>query len=766
MPNYNFTDLSPIDFEDLSRDLLQKHLGVFLESFKAGKDQGIDLRYSSDVENSIIIQCKRYSSIKDLKRELKKEVKKVEKLLPKRYIIVTSVDLTPKQKKDIKNIFNGIKLYLKDILGKKDINNLLGKFSEIEKNHYKLWLNSTTVLERILHNSIYNRSDFEKEEIEREIKIYVSNDSNKEATEILNKFNYVIISGIPGIGKTTLARMLLYNFLIEDWEIIAVSSDIKEAEDTFKPDKHQVFYYDDFLGTNFLSELISKNEDKRIIKFIERVKKSRNKKLILTTREYILNQATEKFELFQDQALEIAKCTIDLKKYKKLIKGKILFNHLFYSDLKYAYINEIIRENRFLNIVKHPNYNPRLIQYLTDKKFLNDTSPDNYYNFFIENLANPQHIWNYAFNSHISPISRYLLLVFLTLEEPVLREDLYKALISFSEKNIKRYGFSINKIEFERSLKECERTFILMEKDIKNQVIIRYQNPSIKDYLISYLNNQNELVKNLINAASFFNQFTNIFSNNKNDKKVFIDDSIIRVLFSNVKKTFYSTNVSTLKQDFDFEKFEFFWVRGGLTKVERLNKFAQLISLSASKDIFDFIQKEFEKIDLDSEINGNHEIRNYLTLAEKINEQQELDGLIIIEKIFSKEKIQSFAEINEVSNLKFIFPDEYEKFEQNINGQYEVIENVLTSEFGRLENNFDREKISEFLDELTQIHEDFDFDTQHYVVKAMDLMSELEDESDEEKKETKKLPISFIQNNEDDQILINIFDSLKMKENQ
>ena len=41
MSDYTFHTLSPIDFENLVRDLLQSELSVRLESFKAGRDFGI-----------------------------------------------------------------------------------------------------------------------------------------------------------------------------------------------------------------------------------------------------------------------------------------------------------------------------------------------------------------------------------------------------------------------------------------------------------------------------------------------------------------------------------------------------------------------------------------------------------------------------------------------------------------------------------------------------------------------------------------------------
>ena len=100
---YTFETLSPNDFEILTRDLLQKELSLTLESFKSGRDNGIDLRYSQNKENDIIIQCKHYqgSTFNDLIKTMKREVEKIKELSPERYILVTSLPLTPKNKEKI-----------------------------------------------------------------------------------------------------------------------------------------------------------------------------------------------------------------------------------------------------------------------------------------------------------------------------------------------------------------------------------------------------------------------------------------------------------------------------------------------------------------------------------------------------------------------------------------------------------------------------------------------------------------------------------------
>ena len=58
--SYDFSTLSPHDFELLTQDLLQRDLNVKLEGFKSGRDGGIDLRCSRGKESGLVVQCKHY----------------------------------------------------------------------------------------------------------------------------------------------------------------------------------------------------------------------------------------------------------------------------------------------------------------------------------------------------------------------------------------------------------------------------------------------------------------------------------------------------------------------------------------------------------------------------------------------------------------------------------------------------------------------------------------------------------------------------------
>ena len=89
-------NLSPIDFEELCRDIAHAETGLRFSAFGPGPDGGVDGRHCKD-ENQTVLQCKHYirSRFSVLKTEVSKEIQKLPLLKPKRYMLFTSQSLTP-----------------------------------------------------------------------------------------------------------------------------------------------------------------------------------------------------------------------------------------------------------------------------------------------------------------------------------------------------------------------------------------------------------------------------------------------------------------------------------------------------------------------------------------------------------------------------------------------------------------------------------------------------------------------------------------------
>lgn len=368
MPDYDFQSLSSYEFELLSRDLLQQDLQIRLESFSKGRDGGVDFRYRNHI-GDLVVQCKHYSDYDELFRVLKRdEVQKVNRLRPGRYILTLSTPLTPYRKERILELFSPYCRATSDIFGREDLNNLLGQHPVVERKHYKLWLTSEAVLTRVLQGGIWGDTDLTLQRIRHRASRYVPNPSFRRAREILEEHHYCIVAGIPGIGKTTLAQILLIEYVDRHgFEAVRIANDLSEIKAVKNPQRRQIFYFDDFLGKTALDKL-QKNEDQRLLELIEETAGNANWRFILTTREYILNAARIRYEALAHPPVDLTPCIIELADYTRPVRARILYNHIFFSDLLASYKRELLRERRYEKIVVHKNYNPRIIDHMTQAR--------------------------------------------------------------------------------------------------------------------------------------------------------------------------------------------------------------------------------------------------------------------------------------------------------------------------------------------------------------------------------------------------------------
>ncbi len=532
MTNYDLRILQPSEFECFSRDLLQARENIFIESFADGRDKGIDLRFAYNNDHTCIIQCKRYKEWNELKSHLKNEVDKVKRLNPQRYILTTSVDLSENQKEIIFQMFSPFIKSSSDIMGRKDLNNLLNLHKEIEKDYHKLWLASTNVLNLIINKATVNWSSFELENIERDIRLYVENESLNKALEILKKNHYVVISGIPGIGKTTLARMLVYSMLAQDFEeFVYITDDMDNAARMFEKGKRQIFFFDDFLGSNsFIQQSLS--FENKLVSFIEKVKNSANTLFILSTREYVLSEAMTYYEKLSMSNIELAKCTIQLEYYTKSIKARILYNHLAEADIPAEYIDVFIEKRSYRELIEHKNFNPRVIESIIKEQIWNTIAPDDFATKIKDFFDNPISVWQFAFEK-LDVATRYALLVLGTMGDRVILDDFQKAYKAFCTLTHDEVGLQYDDVKWRQSLKVLMNCFIKTESRFGVMLVSMF-NPSIADFVVFYLNQNINTVSQLILGACFIEQLYFLFTDKcelaEKNNRVFVNKDVFPLL--------------------------------------------------------------------------------------------------------------------------------------------------------------------------------------------------------------------------------------------
>lgn len=483
MADYDFSSLNDKEFEELCTDLLACHLGSKIERFKAGRDGGVDGRFYSSEGHEVIIQCKHWlkSGLSALIKSIEKyETEKVRKLNPKRYIFLTSLELSRANKIKIKNLLSPYVISESDIFGNEDLNDILSKNIEVERKHYKLWISSTNVLTTILSSAIVGRSRHKLEEIIEESNKYVVTQSHNQAMEKLETLHSVIITGSPGVGKTSLADQLCQYYSAKGYEFCFIENSLNEAEEIYREDSHQVFYFDDFLGRNFLLALDS-HQDSHVINFIKRIERDKKKRFILTSRSNILNQGKRLSDLFDIKNVKKNEYELSITSLTDIDKAKILYNHIWFGDLSEGYINEIYEGRRYFKIINHKNFNPRLISFITDSHRLSNIKPSDYWGHIEKTLSNPKDIWRNVLDVQVDVICRHIV-VAVSLHGKSISESELRAFFSEISSNASFYT----------EIKDYESIIRLLVGALLNRSIlgkdnISYDlfNPSIADFVIS-----------------------------------------------------------------------------------------------------------------------------------------------------------------------------------------------------------------------------------------------------------------------------------------
>ena len=489
-------------------DLFGTAEDVRYEAFARGPDLGVDLRYVADDGSWHVVQCKHYlhTQISTLRAAARGEAKKLARLpeKPASYRFVTSRRLTRENKRALKTDLAPYIVRQSDIWGRDDLEILLGHHPGVERRHVKLWLPSSTQLQALLSTGVYSRSRALAEEIVELLPRWVPGRAFFEAREMLRTEGVCVIAGVPGIGKTTLAKMLLANAIDDGYEAIAVSSDIEEAWNVYDPATPQAFYFDDFLGRRVLTQHLEKNEEDRLLMFMRRAAASASTLFILTTREYILQQAQQLYEHFAIEGLEGRKFLLELKDYTRLDRARIFYNHAFFSgQLSAQARRELLMDHAFERIIDHKGYNPRQIEWITGlaRHRLTDADNADYMAFAVEALNDPTRIWRHGFEEELGDPERALLYALATLPNRVEHDDLARAFAGFC----KQAGIATHRRAFERALKVVDDSFIRTYHD-QGEVFISLYDPSVEDFLAGYLAESPSDAEFAVRGAVFFEQ--------------------------------------------------------------------------------------------------------------------------------------------------------------------------------------------------------------------------------------------------------------------
>lgn len=501
--------LNDKEFAIMCGKLIQIREGALLEQFGAGKDGGIDFRGVIDGKLTII-QVKHISNYNTLKSTLKnKELKKIQKLKPERYILMVSMDLNVSRKDEILEIFKDYITDNTDFINGADIASYLdnSKYKSV-LNYFKqkAIINLVGTSDEDINENPFKNCFWLYDNICEIKKYFIETKIFNDAKKNIKDNNVVVLTGDAGAGKTTNAKMLL-DYILNVYQIdeVIVINSVLDFFKYYDKRKKQIFFFDDFWGHTFNFNYFERNEERNLNDVFECINKSENSYLIMTTREYVFKQGVNYYHLnnniFKNRIFFLN------SKFSDLEKVKILISHILNSNLDFNVISVLITNSE--KIIDYPNYSPRIIaSYISTHQ---DDVFKNTFDFFYrlcDYLKSPRDYFESVFYK-LSEGARIIAYIMAISNPPVYMNRLLESFKVF----VNSYNNDIKISRFDIYVHELENSFT--KYDCMSDSI-EFENYSIHDFINDCLIKElDDYRKPLLKSIIYFNQYYNILLSDK-----------------------------------------------------------------------------------------------------------------------------------------------------------------------------------------------------------------------------------------------------------
>ena len=512
---FNFGDLSDVEFEELCRDIMQRKLQMHLQIYTKGRDGGIDI-CDSVLNPKVVIQVRHYykSKYSALKTSLKKDTAKIKKINPESYYVCTSCGLTPGNKRDLYGLYSEyMESDVENILGVTDIDDYLKQESskDILLKNYKLGFSAAMIPSLLHYDAEVDKKAFIAE-MEEQKKFFVTTEAFIKVLERLQKQRIVILTGNPGSGKTFTSKMIVLAMAERGYKIIFVSDhNIKESKALLSQNESEkeIILLDDCFGQRYFE--LKDETGSELATLFRYVKHNKNKLLLMNSRVTIYREAQAKYNDLEESVLnkELEEVCIEMDKITDIEKAQIFYNHLYFNEVPQEYMDIIKANYNYRKIVKHRNYMPRLISRFTMKSIIESYNPIEYIDYIRSLLDRPKLIWEDEYNKRLTVEDRIFMNTLFSLTDREVSSEIHKRAFNM------RVNFE-NKDTTVDLWSSCKYRLInsmirVISKDGREWLSVA--DPSVNDYLETYLLNNDNERKRILEAASEYVQIKRINPN-------------------------------------------------------------------------------------------------------------------------------------------------------------------------------------------------------------------------------------------------------------
>ena len=289
------------DFQSLCRTVTREILGQTVTGYLDGNDGGRDGAFSGTwtpagneaLHGEFVIQAKHTTKPDSTlgPADFGDELDKAERLAAAGrcdvYVLMTNVRITGKTEQTLHAELRRRGITQTLILGATWINQTIAESARLRMLVPRLY--GLGDLTQILDERAYQQARAVLDSMRTDLAKLVRTTTYQKAADALDEFGFVLLTGAPATGKTTIAGELALAAADAFVTHVVTLEDAAQFPDRWNPNEKQLFWLDDVFGaTQFDSYLASSWQ-----RMTPRVKAAidRGCKFVLTTRDYILRAA-------------------------------------------------------------------------------------------------------------------------------------------------------------------------------------------------------------------------------------------------------------------------------------------------------------------------------------------------------------------------------------------------------------------------------------------------------------------------------------------
>ncbi|HAP4261988.1 TPA: hypothetical protein IUV53_003079, partial [Enterococcus faecalis] len=357
--------------------------------------------------------------------------------------------------------------------------------------------------------------------IDIEKKYFIRTNIYDTCLKHLMRDRIIFLTGAPGVGKTITSKMLLLECASQGYKVkYTTNANLTDIKRSLSVDRNakEVILLDDCLGQHYFK--MNENKESELLSLIKYVQMNSKKKLIMNSRIAIFNEARGRsieFNKFFNRET-ILNYLIDMDNVSSIDKAKILYSHLYFNGIPSPHFKELRQDKRYKNIVKHKNYTPRIIEFISEPHVFKEINATEYYPFIISSLNTPDSLWKDEFDYKLNSIDRIFMYILYSLTETIVPVKVMKE--CFEKRLLLEQNLDTTVNNFDSVVSRLNNSMITLF-DVHGEQNIGVSNPSVNDFLKPRFENNNNEQHKIRKSLTYFEQLKRCYK-----KENYIDELV------------------------------------------------------------------------------------------------------------------------------------------------------------------------------------------------------------------------------------------------